>query len=436
MTATRGLTAWARHGTAAVADQGLFAVSNFVAGVLLARWLGPREYGAYALAFALFLFFSLFHTALVSEPMLVFGASRYRDRLPHYLGRLATMGGALSLVGSAGMLAGAAVAGRAGDRSLVSAFLGFGFASPCILYLWMMRRVCYVRNRPDLAVSGGLAYLLVLVSGIGILRATGSLSPGTAAAAAGVAGLAAAAWLIVRLGAGRPLLGEPPVFRDLVSSHWEYGRWAAAAAFLSWLAANLFPLLLPLRTGLEGTGALTAMVSLVMPAIHAETALSLLLLPALAERRGTPAFGRLMSRALLLCAGGAVLQWILFGLLHSRLTMVVYGPQYDRYSGALWVLGLIPVFFAVTSVLGTAYRALERPRRVFVAHAVSAVLAVGGGWALIRGWGFAGAAFGYTLSYAVAALTLCLPRGFEAEPVGQAPGSVIPSRAGENLGAC
>ena len=56
-------------------DQGLISGSNFVIGVLLARWLLPAQYGAYALAFSVFLLVSFLHQALLTEPQRVFGPS-------------------------------------------------------------------------------------------------------------------------------------------------------------------------------------------------------------------------------------------------------------------------------------------------------------------------------------------------------------------------
>ena len=47
--------AWAGRLSLAVVDQGLISGSNFALGIVLARWMAPAEYGAYALAFSIFL---------------------------------------------------------------------------------------------------------------------------------------------------------------------------------------------------------------------------------------------------------------------------------------------------------------------------------------------------------------------------------------------
>jgi hypothetical protein len=87
----RSLGVRRRHGLGvgafAVLDQVLFAGSSFSINILLARWLPPVQYGAFALAFFLFLLLGALHTAVLTEPMLVFGASVYRGRVRAYLGR-------------------------------------------------------------------------------------------------------------------------------------------------------------------------------------------------------------------------------------------------------------------------------------------------------------------------------------------------------------
>ena len=46
---------WLHKGGFAVLDQGLFAGSNFLASILLARWLPAAEYGAFVVAYSIFL---------------------------------------------------------------------------------------------------------------------------------------------------------------------------------------------------------------------------------------------------------------------------------------------------------------------------------------------------------------------------------------------
>ena len=75
-----------RAKAAAVLDQGLISGSNFVVIVLLARWLVPEQYGAYAVALGINVLLFTVYQSLLLEPMSVFGGSSYRECLRGYLG--------------------------------------------------------------------------------------------------------------------------------------------------------------------------------------------------------------------------------------------------------------------------------------------------------------------------------------------------------------
>src|SRR5438477_212183 len=74
------------NGFWAIADQGFFAGSNFILNIVLARWLSPNEYGAFGVAFSIFLLVGTLHSSLVTEPMTVFAPGKVRERIQSYLG--------------------------------------------------------------------------------------------------------------------------------------------------------------------------------------------------------------------------------------------------------------------------------------------------------------------------------------------------------------
>ena len=84
-TLAQKLLRWTTKSGLAILDQGLISGSNFAASILLARWLTPAQYGAYAVAFSVFILLSLIYLALLLEPMAVFGGSAYHNCLREYL---------------------------------------------------------------------------------------------------------------------------------------------------------------------------------------------------------------------------------------------------------------------------------------------------------------------------------------------------------------
>jgi O-antigen/teichoic acid export membrane protein len=402
----QGFGRWFGKGIWAVTDQGLFATANFVLNVLLARWLTPQDYGVFTVAFAVFLFFGTFHTALLIEPMLILGPGRYRDRLSEYLDILLYGNCGLAALGSLMLLLAGLGFRFSGSNAFSSALLGFAPAGPFILFLWLMRHACYVRFEPHLAALGGVLYMALMVASVYALYLREWLSAVLALGVMGFSSLAAGVWIATRLHINWPPLVSKGLFREVLKDHWGYGRWAAASHALTWIPGNVYYLLLPAWGGLEASAVFKALMNLIMPILHANTALSALLVPILVRARRDGGFGRLVCLALVLCTLGSALYLVLLGLFHHQLVIWLYRGQYSEYANLLWLLGFSLLITGAVNVLGAALRALERPDRVFWAYLCTTVVALTLGFGFIAAWGVVGAAVGYLLSTAVKALAM------------------------------
>jgi O-antigen/teichoic acid export membrane protein len=403
---TRSILTWLGKGTWAVADQGLFAVSNFILNIGLARSLAPREYGAFTLGYTIFLLFSTGHTALLSEPMLVFGAGRYRAQTADYIG--AVLHGHWLLTALAGVLllaGGGIVAVAGGEHTLAATLIALAFASPLILFQWLMRRACYVHLQPRLAAQAGIWYIVLLLGGGYLLYREHWLTSATAIALMAAGSLASAIWIVVRLRVPvQHASGARTLYRDAAREHWQYGRWVIGSGVFSWIPQGIYYLLLPLRGGLESTAALKALMNLTMPVLHAYLPLATLMVPALVRTRGHESFWRTVRLALVFSTIASLAYWLLLGLAHRPLVALVYGGRYVEDSHLLWLVGLIPVTGAGVGVMGSTLRALEHPDRIFWAYVLSSIVALTAGLGLMFLLGLPGAAIGIVLS-SVAATT-------------------------------
>lgn len=402
----QGLGRWLGRGFWAVTDQGLFATANFVLNVLLTRWLTPQDYGVFTVAFAVFLFFGTFHSALLTEPMLILGPGRYKSRLSEYLDIL--LYGHLGLVALGSLLLVLASLGfrLSGSSAFSLALLGLAPAGSFILFLWLMRQACYVRFEPHLAALGGVLYMALMVAGVYALYLCEWLSAVSALGVMGFSSLAAGMWLAMRLHIDWPPLVSKGLFREVFRDHWDYGRWATASEALTWIPGNISYLLLPAWGGLEASAAFKAFMNLIMPILHANTALSALLAPTLVRARRDGGFGRLVRLALALYTLGAALYLVLLGLFYHQLVTWLYRGQYREYANLLWFLGFSLLITGAVTVLGTALRALERPDRVFWAYLFTTVVALTLGLGFIAAWGVVGAGVGFLLLTAVKALAM------------------------------
>src|SRR5438874_3028311 len=124
----------AGKGILAITDQGLIATSNYLIGVLLARQLRAEDYGAWALAFEIFLLLSILYSSFVLEPMSVFGPSDYKECVPEYLGTLLRLHGWVAAI-TVFVLSTTAWLMHAlfGADSLAKATAGVAVGGPCVL---------------------------------------------------------------------------------------------------------------------------------------------------------------------------------------------------------------------------------------------------------------------------------------------------------------
>jgi O-antigen/teichoic acid export membrane protein len=396
---------WVKKGSLAIVDQALISGSNFLIGILLARWLPPDQYGAYALAFSTFLLLSLAYQSLLLEPQSVFGSSAYLDSPRQYLGALLWAHGALALAIFIilGISAGAAHE-LGGPGNFSGALAGVAFAAPCILLFWLARGACYVRQAPQHAAAGALLYSVLVLGGLLVLFPRGLLSPFTAFVLMGLGALATSTVLLIRLNPTLKLGRDNPTLSRVAQQHWIYGRWALASSVMTWIPWNIHYALLGHFSGMAAAGGLRALVNLMLPLAQSCNALSLLITPYASRTHaqgGAASLDGLSWRITSLFVGGGVAYWAVIILLRASALRFLYDGRY----GAL--AHLVP-WVAIASVLWTAVygpaivlRAKQAPALVFCAYSASAAIALVTAAPASRAFGLQGTVWAIILSSAV-----------------------------------
>jgi SAM-dependent methyltransferase/O-antigen/teichoic acid export membrane protein len=401
---------WAAKGGLAILDQALFAGAHFVLNILLARWLPPAEYGAFALAYSVFLLFAALHTALLTEPMMIFGPGKYADHYQKYLGILLRGHWGLMVPAGVLLLGTAFLLGYLYSANVERAFLGLALAAPLILLLWLVRRAFYVRLRPGWACFGGGLYFVVLPVSAFVFHTAGWLSPFTALLLMGGGALLASGFLLVVLQPQWALSVGNASVAMVANEHWQYGRWALPTAAVIWFPLNVYYAVLPAWAGLEGAGALRALMNLANPALHTLIALTMLLQPVLVRhwhQNGRQGLGRTVRRSLILFLSGSALYVSLLWFFRFEIFRFFYAGKYQEYIGwSLLMMGMLPLVASIPVVLSAALRAVERPDWVFWSYLLSTVAAVAIGIPLTASWGVVGSVGGLFLSYAAAGVVL------------------------------
>jgi O-antigen/teichoic acid export membrane protein len=398
-----------------VLDQGLTAAVGFAVNIALARWLSADAYGAFAVAFTTFLLISGFHNVLLLEPLTVMGPSRHSRRLATYfreqivihvilVGMLATL--VLLVAGAFWWVAPQNVL-------LVRALVGTGLALPFMTFLWLIRRMCYVLQRPSIALLGSGFYVSFVISGLFLLHYFHRISPLTAFALMS-GGSLLSAWVLWHTLALKETQ-EPPdeqrvTWRDTARENWSYGRWLVGSTALNSVSTQAQMFLVASTLGLGAAGVLRAMQIPALVMTHVISATGLLILPAFSYDFGNGSIARLRHKATLVSlalAGGTLAFAAALAVVAQPTERLLYGGKYGEYAWLMPALALVPAALGASIGYSMALRAMHRPHFDLVANAIAAPLGVISAIGLMHWWGLGGAAASMVLSYMTYAVVSC-----------------------------
>lgn len=401
---------WGTRGVWAVMDQAMFAGTNFLVNVLLARWLEPAEYGAFAVASSVLALAVTLHGALWTEPMLVYGPGRLRGQLASYRRvlhaehwRFTLPAGLLCVpVGLWFVLSSAPELGWA--------FVGLAAAVPTVPFLWLTRRAAYVELDPRGAALCSGAYLILCLTLLATLAEMGHLWAGTALTAMGITALLGTAVLRPVL---RPVSLAPLATKEVRTLHWRYGRWALGTGALLWLQANFWYIAIAAFHGVEATAYYRALLNLLLPIMQLNVAMSPVLTSyvALLIRK---AEGRSIPHApIALTASLGMLYGILIVALGAPVSRLMYGNLYTPDTLALGALAAIAGCATAISALASVLKARQKPERVAAVYGAGLAFSLAIGCPLVYLGGVTDALVAQALSAAVMA---SLMYGFTRRP--------------------
>jgi O-antigen/teichoic acid export membrane protein len=296
-----------------------------------------------------------------------------------------------------------------GAMLLSKTFLAFAFAGPFITLLWLARRAHYALLAPQWPLLVGALYLVVIVAGCYVLARAAMLSSPVAVAILGAGSAICSLPLIILIrprawGFDRTLAPSATLAR-----HWHFGKWSSLTSTLRWSSNYAYYLLLPLYVGLQASALLRAHLNLLMPILHANSALYGILIPQLskiAAHGRWDAFRRFIGTVLVLYALGALVCWVLGIVCADPLFALLYNGQYQADRWLVALIGLVPLASGIAGVLESALLALSRPRLAAMSYIASAAVTLTIGWGLLAHAGVLGAGLGLLFAWIAAAATM------------------------------
>lgn len=396
---------WGVRSAASLLDQAFTSGVGLAASVLLARWMSTADYGAFAVAFAAYLFLTVFHNALLLEPTSVIGPAHHAHELLAYFRAQLRIHGILVWPLAGVALAAAAELERINPGSpLPGALAGGGLALPLLLVLWLARRMCYVLQRPSIAVTGSAVYFGSSLACLCALHLADRVTALSAFLALGFCSLIGASVIFRQAGLARPLKLRQQTIRcrQVLRENWRYGRWLVGSALFYAVATSTPTFFVAGFLGLDSAGALRAMQvpSLVMTQIIAS--IGLLILPELSYDFGSGRLAALRHKAVFVGIGlgiAALLVAVGLALADAPLERLLFSGKFTNSAGMIPILALIPVANGFGSGCSMALRACQKPHYDLVSNVVGAIVSVAATILLVDYFGIFGAAIGMVLSF-------------------------------------
>jgi len=366
---------WGTRALYSVVDQGLFSGSNFLVNILLVRWLTPDGYGAFAVAFALYLGGAGVVCSLTLEPMMIYGATDFRRGISDYLRKvgLAHFGIGILL---AILLQGIAACCKGLTRDTLAAS---ALALPFMLQVWFIRRALYCTMEIAHAAAVSALYACVILGGVWALKTYDLMSAFYIYGVFIAASAGCAIYYYSTMSRRRVLPAAQAIpLKVMLAKHWKFGRWLAIASIASSAATLLYAPMLGLMGLLRDAAAYKAIQNLSMPFAQLLTAFTLLLLPVtsrMVKHRPRAYVHRFIWKLAAAFTGAACLYGIVMILCGKQIIRFLYANAF--YVQYYW---LVPVFASVLAInalsqsFALTIRAYESTRTILAAKVSAATV--------------------------------------------------------------
>ncbi len=399
----------ARSAYMALFDQGIISLSNFMAGVYLARYASPTQFGVYAVGFLLIRFVRALQEGVIIQPLNVIGAPLEDGAYKKYFTATALSQLFLTILASLG----AAVGGK------ILTDLGNDTAGPALFTLWFVflswpaqefiRRTFYTRSEVHKAalnsfISNALrfAYLIWM---------------GNKGQVDGAAGLDAIAWgslvaLVVGLWGARSYFSGKFIQSDIWKTwkeNWEVGRWVTGALLSHWVSLEVYPLVVAGMISFAATGAYRALENLVAIVHVILRAMDTFITPYAARSYSKEGIGKLLKtlRWAYLFGGIPIVGMLVLALIFTEpLLKLLYEDAYlFMADGIIWLVLFYFLWFTYWPIQ-SALKAIKHTRPLFNANMIAIICMFTLGLLAVHYWGVNGAYIGQGLNALITNIVL------------------------------
>ena len=362
---------WGKRVGYSVLDQGLFSGANFLLSILLARWLSPEEFGAYAVGFSAFLICFGIYNSLVLDPLMVLGSAESQTTSNEYIKKMFLVQAGTVLIFFLLLTTIAVVA----HGFYKTAFFGMAAFVPLVLNIWFLRSVFYVTHNSGKAIIVSSFYAVVLQGGIIVLGTSHRLNLETTLLWQSISCLMA-----VILGLAISSIIKSKYFFKAIEWHefwkvtWTYSKWILIATVADGIAYMTFPPLIAATVGVNEAGAFKGIQNLVNPIQQYLVAVSMLILPMLIQRKVKHDFKETRKVLIIVTLLPTILYAAILALFSKQIIAFLYNNPF--YNPFIWMVPYFSLFIILLwgRYITTILLRIERTSKALFIGKIGALL--------------------------------------------------------------
>jgi O-antigen/teichoic acid export membrane protein len=350
----------------ALGDQAIVSATNFLTNVMLARFMGLREFGIFTLAWMSVLFVNSLQMALIIAPMMSIGPKQREEDRPSYFGAVVFQELALVSVSFVTVLSAVSFASnlfRHADLKHIA--LPLAVAAFAYQMQDFVRRYFFATRQSRRALADDALSYVTQLPLLLLLHRSGNLNSATALwvmSGTSIFGLIVGWFWMERLEFHWVWI------KAITRRHWKVSGWLTGSALLVWTSTNLFVISAPAYYGAAAAGALKASQNL-MGATHVWFQGLDNIVPVETARRLRSGGVRSMlayTRSMLLKWGGLTFLFAaVMAVAPGFWLHLAYGPQMIQYGYILRWYALLYVMIFMGGPLRAGLQALEFTVPVF-----------------------------------------------------------------------
>jgi len=397
----------ARKGYLAAIDQGIISLSNFLATLILARYVSPTELGVYTVGFIILRLTRVIQDGSIIQPLNTFGATMNIARFRRYFTSTALLQLTMALL-----------------LSTISAVLGWilietgnDTLGPTIFVLWapisawqlqeFIRRSLYTRGDVFNATINTSISDLVRMGLLIYWAIEGNLS-GTA----GLYAIAIGSFVALLPGMWQTRAYWSRNFYNLLltwNHNWRFGSWITGGNILNWVSVEFYPVLAAGIVSFAAAGAYRALQTLVSPIHMLLRAIDTYLTPRAArdyKESGLPALSRTL-RLTYFVVGLPSLALIITTILFPKpILQLLYGDRYLEFSSGIILMAIVYTLLYVNWPIQIVLKAARFSQPIFIANLVATIFTFTLGIWVIYQWGVYGTIAGQALNALIVTIIL------------------------------